>query len=389
MWSYQRVLRAGGQEHKMLVLFNQSKWSGKAQFQMKSTRRKAGKTLIPKTDNPNEITDFRPICLVSSLYKIVAKVLSQRLRAVIGDLVSETQCAFIRGRQIFDRILIANEVIHSMDKMVGNGGNLIFKLDFSKAYDCVRWDFLELVLQKMGFGVRWTGWMLECVSTTRVAVLVNGSATNEFYFGRGLRQGDPLSPFLFILITEVLHLLLEKAGALGLIEGIHGVIPGCMITHLQFADGTILFLKAEEQGVENMKFILRCFEIFSGLSINFKKSCIVGFEVNEEFLYRMAAICKCKIGKLPMNYLGIPLGADLRRATTWEAVIESFRKKLSGWKCRSMSWAARIVLINSVLSNLPIYFMSLFQAPESVIKRIDKIRRNFLWGGVDGKWKMA
>lgn len=86
-----------------------------------------------------------------------------------------------------------------------------------------------------------------------------------------------------------------------------------------------------------MKFILRCFEIFSGLSINFKKSCIMGFEVNEEFLYRMVAICKCKIGKLPMNYLGIPLGANPKRAATWEVVIESFRKKLSGWKCRSMS----------------------------------------------------
>lgn len=166
-------------------------------------------------------------------------------------MVSETQCAFIRGRQIFDGILIANEVIHLMDKMVGNGGNLIFKLDFSKAYDCVRWDFLELVLQKRGFGVRWIGWSMECVSTVRVVVLVNGSATNEFYLGRGLRQGDPLSLFLFILVTKVLHFLLEKAGALGLIEGIHGVIPGQMIMHLQFADDTIFFLKAEEQGVEN------------------------------------------------------------------------------------------------------------------------------------------
>ncbi|XP_052875292.1 uncharacterized mitochondrial protein AtMg01250-like [Gossypium arboreum] len=114
----------------------------------------------------------------------------------------------------------------------------------------------------MGFGVKWSGWMMECVSTARAAVLVNGSASNEFYLGRGLRQGDPLSPFLFILITKVLHLLLEKAGALGLIKGIHGVIPGYTTMHLQFADDTILFLKAEEQGVENMKFILRCFEDF-------------------------------------------------------------------------------------------------------------------------------
>ncbi|KAA3462827.1 putative Transposon TX1 [Gossypium australe] len=103
----------------------------------------------------------------------------------------------------------------------------------------------------------------------------------------------------------------------------------------------------------------------------------------------MANFCKCKIGVLHMCYLGIPLGAGLRRVATWEVVIEKFRKKLSGWKCRSMSWAARIVLINSVLSSLPIYFMSLFQAPKTIIKRIDKIRRNFLWGGLDGKRKMV
>ncbi|TYH28392.1 hypothetical protein ES288_A02G139400v1 [Gossypium darwinii] len=230
--------------------------------------------LISKMDNLNEIADFQPICLVSSLYKIVAKVLSQRLREVIG-------------RQIFYGILIAIEVIHSMDKIVGNGGNLIFKLDFSKAYDC-----------------------------------------------RGLRQGDPLSPFMSILVR-----------ALGLIEGIHGVIPGQMITYLQFANDTILFLKAEEQG------------IFSRLSINFKRSFIVGFDVNKEFLYGMASICKYKIGVLPINYQGIPLGADPMRAATWEVVTE-------------------------ILSNLPICFMSLFQAPESIIRRIDKIRRNFLWGGI-------
>lgn len=153
--------------------------------------------LIPKNKNPVEISEFRLICLVSSLYKIVAKTLSRRLRKVIGGVVSDTQSAFISGRQIFDGILIANEVIHLIKKKVV-GGSLTFKLDFSKAYDCVRWDFLELVLLKMGFGVRWTGWTLECVSTARAVVLINGSVSDEFSFYRGLRQGDPLSPFVFI-----------------------------------------------------------------------------------------------------------------------------------------------------------------------------------------------
>lgn len=131
------------------------------------------------------------------------------------------------------------------------------------------------------------------------------------------------------------------------------------------------------------------FSKFSYLSINFKKSCIVGFCVNEKFIYHMVAICKCKIGELPFNYLGIPIGADPREVSTWNEVVEKFRRKLSGWKSHTLSWAARVVLINAVLSALPIYFMSIFQAPATVIKRIDRIRRNFLWGSINGKRKMA
>ncbi|KAA3481605.1 RNA-directed DNA polymerase [Gossypium australe] len=124
-------------------------------------------TLIPKMENPTEISEFRPVCLVSSLYKIVSKVLSRRLREVVGEVVSETQCAFIKERRMW--------------------GKLSFELDFSKAYDCIRWYFLELVLAKMGFREKWRSWMLECLSTTIAAVIINGSSSNEFRFHRGIR----------------------------------------------------------------------------------------------------------------------------------------------------------------------------------------------------------
>ncbi|KAA3481564.1 putative Transposon TX1 [Gossypium australe] len=168
---------------------------------------------------------------------------------------------------------------------------------------------------------------------------------------------------------EVLHLALDKATEEGLIEGFNNVIHGMKFSHLQFADDIILFLKAE---------VKRVFEIFSGRNINFNKSCLVGFEVEEELLYTMATICKCKIGALPFNYLGIPLGANPKRLSTWEPIIDRVRKKLSGLKCRSLLWAGRVVLINAVMSSLLIYFMSLFQASVAVIKKIYKIRRNFL-----------
>ncbi|KAA3472507.1 reverse transcriptase [Gossypium australe] len=228
----------------------------------------------------------------------------------------------------------------------------------------------------MGFGAKWRGWIMECVSTARAAMLER------------TQTGDPLSPFLLILVTEVLHLMLVKAEEIGTISGIQNIIANQSFSHLQFADNTNLFLRAEEY-VKNIKYILRCFEISSSLSINFKKLCLVGFGTDEEFLLRMAALCRCKIRDLPFNYLGIPLRADPRKIATWDSIAERFCKKLSRWKCQSLPFAARIVLVNSILSALPIYFMSLFQASSIVIKNIDKIIRNILWGGAkDGKSKL-
>ncbi|KAH1131305.1 hypothetical protein J1N35_002683 [Gossypium stocksii] len=157
---------------------------------------------------------------------------------------------------------------------------------------------------------------MEYMSTARAAALVNGAVTDEFRLYKGLRQRDHLSMFLFILVTEVLHLMFKKAEELGVIEGVKDVLLGKSISYLQFADDTILFLRAKEAVVRNLKYVLHCFELFSGLSINFQKSCMVGFGVEEEFLFRMATICKYKIGLLPFNYLGIPLGADPRKISS-------------------------------------------------------------------------
>ncbi|KAK5786883.1 hypothetical protein PVK06_041531 [Gossypium arboreum] len=117
----------------------------------------------------------------------------------------------------------------------------------------------------MGFGDKWRGWMMECISTARAVVIINGSSSKEFSFHRALPQGDPLSPFLFILVTEALHLALDSVVEMGLIKGFKNIISGLKFSHLQFADDTILFLKADDNKVSNMKYILRCFEIFSGV----------------------------------------------------------------------------------------------------------------------------
>ena len=195
--------------------------------------------LIPKVDSPQRLNDFRPIALIGCLYKILSKVLANRLRLIIGRVVSETQTAFVKERQILDGILIANEVVDEAKK--SNKELMLFKVDFEKAYDSVEWGYLDTVMNKMVFPLLWRKWIKECVSTSTTSILVNGSPTDEFPLQRGLRQGDPLSPFLFLLASEGLNVLMNSMVENNLYTGYEvGTYNSVVVSHLQFADDTLL-----------------------------------------------------------------------------------------------------------------------------------------------------
>ena len=194
--------------------------------------------LIPKVQDPKFTSDFRPISLIGAQYKILAKLLANRLATVIGTVVSVEQSAFIKGRQILDGPTMLSEIMAHYKAT--SRKLMVFKVDFEKAYDSLSWDYLYEIMRKMGFSNNWVAWIRAAMSSSWSSVLLNGSPTEEFQVQRGLRQGDPLSPFLFVLAMEGFHVALEEAARAGAFRGVNVGTNGLHVSHFLYADDAVL-----------------------------------------------------------------------------------------------------------------------------------------------------
>ncbi|XP_058092538.1 uncharacterized protein LOC131238985 [Magnolia sinica] len=280
-----------------------------------------------------ESKDFRPVSLIGGPYKIPAKMLDSRFRECISKVISENQGTFVIGRKASNLALIAHECIDSMYRE--RKSSLVCKLDIEKPYDHVDLNFLDYMLGRMGCSIKLQGWIKKCVRSASFSILVNRSPKGYYKGSCGLCQGDRLSPYLFVLVVEALSRMLKK-------------------------------------GEENGLFTA------SGLKINAAKSDMLGVHVEPGDLSRMAAAFGCRTGSFLIEYLGLPLCLGKLTKHLWDMVIERIEWKLSTWR-RYMSLGARLTLIKSAFSNMPLYFLSLFKCPKSILDKLEKLRRDFLW----------
>lgn len=199
---------------------------------------------------------------------------------------------------------------------------------------------------------------------------------------RGLRQGDPLSPFLFLLAAEGLNVLMSVAVNVNLFTGyLVGAQAPIMLPHLQFADDTLLIGTKSWANIRTLQAILVLFENMSGLKVNYHKSMLFGINIKDSWLSEAALILSCKIGNIPFLYLGLPIGGDPRQLNFWDPVIDCLNYRLSEWKSIIFSYGGRLIHLKSVLSSLPVYTLYFFGGPSSIISSIESILLNFLGGG--------
>ena len=288
-------------------------------------------TLIPKLESPEASHHYRPINLCNVSYKIIAKILANRIKPLLNKIISPLQGAFAPGRLINDNIMLAHEIMHSFKKKKGKTGYMVVKLDMEKAYDRLEWEFIKAILTRLGFHPKWIGWVMECISTVSYSVLINGSPEGNIYPSRGIRQGDPLSPYIFIICVEFLgRELVKQAKNPKNHIGIPSHHSGPKIPFLMFAYDCIIFAKASQNACNNINRILKKFCALSGQLVNFRKSTIqISNNIQGTTKRRLGEALSIPTSNGISKYLGCPLVQGRVNRSSFAEVVLKSQKKLA------------------------------------------------------------
>ncbi|XP_021979685.1 uncharacterized protein LOC110875793 [Helianthus annuus] len=334
--------------------------------------------LLPKTSSPSVVTDYRPVACCNVLYKCISKIVADRIKVGLNDIVSVNQSAFVPGRRISDNVLLTQELMHNYHCNVGPP-KCAFKVDIQKAYDTVDWNFLKGILFGFGFHPTMVHWIMLCVSTTTYSVCVNGEVHGFFKGSRGLRQGDPVSPYLFTLVMEVLTAILQHTVRIDNSFKFHNKCERQQIINLCFADDLFIFAKGEIASARCIMKALDSFTKMSGLLASVQKSTVFFSNVPSYVKSAILNIMPFKEGSLPVKYLGVPLISSRLLHKDCFLLVEKLEKRILHWRNKLLSSAGRLQLIISVLSSMHICWSSVFIFPNREIQKLEALMRNFLW----------
>ena len=346
--------------------------------------------LIPKIKSPEKITDYRPISLCNVIYKIISKVLENRLKQILPHLIATMQSAFVHSRLITDNFLVAYESLHAMHyHKKGRRGSLALKLDVSKAYDRVEWAFLKGIMTKLGFPEVRIERVMCCVSTPSFSIRINGKSYGHIILSRGLRQGDPLSPYLFLLCAKGFSSLLARVEAENRLHGVSICRRAPSISHLLFANDSLLFCRATQDKVQEIVDILQLFAKASGQLINFEKS-LIYFSNNINGRQRDWIKTKLNVKEVDCfkSYLGLPTLVGRSKYQAFAFLKDKVWKKLQGWKGIMLSKAGKEVLIKVVAQSLSTYTMGVFQLPAKLCYELNAMCARFWWRQVGNERKI-
>ncbi|GKB63767.1 RNA-directed DNA polymerase, eukaryota, reverse transcriptase zinc-binding domain protein [Tanacetum coccineum] len=341
-------------------------------------------SLVPKISTPRRVSNYRPIACCNVVYKCISKILVNRIKGCLDSLVDQNQSAFIPSRQISDNVLLSQELLRGYHRKRGYA-RCAFKVDIQKAYDSVEWSFLRDCLNRFGFHSTMIKWIMECITSTSFSINVNGDLRGFFKGKRGLRQGDPLSSYLFTLIMEVLNLIIKRNIVANPHFKYHWKCKDLKITHLCFADDLMLFCHDDSKSVSVLKNSLNEFGSVSGLFPSFPKSTMFFGNVRETCRTKILEVMPFIEGKLPIRHLGVPLLSKRLYVNDCFVLVDKVKKRILDWKNKLLSFDGRLQLILSVVGSMQVYWSSMFILPITISNEVERLMRDFLWNYGDFK----
>lgn len=281
-----------------------------------------------------------------------------RIAPVLETIIGEPQSAFQKNRKMLDNIFLIQELLRKYARKRVSPRCLL-KIDLHKAYDSISWDFLEWMLKSTGFPHQFCAWIMECVSTTSFSIAINGAIFGHFRGQRGLRQGDPLSPYLFVLCLEYFSRDMQSLKD-DVNFQFHPQCAALQISHLAFADDIMLPSKGDVHSVSAMLTKLQHFCSVSGLSISANKSAFYSAGLRPDTCSEIQQLTGFSPGIFPFRYLGVPLLSSRLNVCHYAPLIAQITCLMQGWNRKSLSYAGKVDLIRAVIQGIANFWMGVF-----------------------------